>query len=54
MSAFHLQASGHFSQVVWKSSRSLGCGYDAGCKMVTCNYDPPGNVMGMFGSNVQP
>ncbi len=49
-----LQASGHFSQLVWKGSTQLGCGYSTKCQMLTCNYSPPGNVAGQFASNVQP
>jgi hypothetical protein len=47
-------ATGHFTQLVWRSSRLLGCGV-ASCGAVrvwVCNYDPPGNVEGQFGSNV--
>jgi hypothetical protein len=49
-------ATGHFTQVVWKASRALGCGR-ATCKgldLWVCQYDPPGNVMGAFGANVLP
>ena len=40
--------SGHYTQVVWKNTRQLGCAKVA-CKgniIVVCNYDPPGNVLG--------
>lgn len=39
---------GHYTQMVWSSSRSLGCGL-ATCgtaEVWVCNYDPPGNVVG--------
>jgi uncharacterized protein YkwD len=39
---------GHYTQVVWAASRSLGCGM-ATCgsaELWVCNYDPPGNVAG--------
>lgn len=39
---------GHYTQVVWSSSRTLGCGM-ARCgeaQIWVCNYDPPGNVVG--------
>jgi pathogenesis-related protein 1 len=41
-------ASGHYTQVVWKDTKELGCAKIA-CKgniIVVCNYDPPGNVLG--------
>lgn len=39
---------GHYTQMVWRGSRTLGCG-EATCDeklIVACNYDPPGNVLG--------
>jgi hypothetical protein len=43
---------GHYTQVVWRRTRELGCGY-ASCKRDgflveywACNYSPPGNVRG--------
>jgi hypothetical protein len=39
---------GHFTQVVWRNSRRLGCAV-ATCgdaQAVVCNYDPPGNFVG--------
>ena len=48
--------TGHFTQLVWKGSKELGCG--ASCQnnacVVTCNYYPPGNYIGQFDSNVFP
>ncbi|KAI1323613.1 CAP domain-containing protein [Xylariaceae sp. FL0255] len=53
---------GHFSQLVWKSTQSVGCavqfcpagtmfdGLDAW--FTVCNYDPPGNVAGAYGDNI--
>lgn len=45
---------GHYTQVVWRSSTKLGCGFKACSKnspfaqfqnwyIVVCNYSPPGN-----------
>ena len=50
-------ATGHFTQLVWKGSKEIGCG--AACNnqnkcYITCNYFPPGNYLGQFGSNVFP
>jgi glioma pathogenesis-related protein 2 len=55
-------ATGHFTQVVWKSSTQLGCSAAQGVKTlsgkkynafyVVCHYSPPGNVQGQFPANV--
>jgi hypothetical protein len=55
-------ATGHFTQVVWKSSTQLGCGAARGVKTlngtnynafyVVCHYSPAGNVQGQFPANV--
>nr|XP_010914119.1 pathogenesis-related protein PR-1 [Elaeis guineensis] len=40
---------GHYTQIVWKSTRRLGCARvvcDDGDTFMTCNYDPPGNYIG--------
>ena len=48
-------ATGHFTQLVWKGSKNLGCGFACGqgC-VVTCNYYPAGNYLGEFDTNVFP
>lgn len=48
--------TGHFTQLVWRSSRRVGCGSSTcgGMDLWVCNYDPPGNVQGEFGENVLP
>jgi len=38
--------TGHFTQVVWVASTSLGCGVKDG--WVCCRYSPAGNVDGEF------
>ncbi|KIY64725.1 PR-1-like protein, partial [Cylindrobasidium torrendii FP15055 ss-10] len=52
------QNSGHFTQVVWKGTRSVACGItscpphtvfltdDGGATYIVCRYSPPGNVQG--------
>lgn len=35
----------HATQVVWADTQEVGCGFGVECGMVTCNYDPPGNVV---------
>ena len=44
------EACGHYTQVVWRATRRLGCASVAcdGGKgtFITCNYDPPGNYNG--------
>jgi uncharacterized protein YkwD len=55
--------TGHFSQVVWKSTTEVGCAVRmisprAGQPMyavyVACVYTPPGNVLTQFPANVLP
>merc|ERR1719228_1372676 len=56
--------TGHFTQVVWKGSTKVGCGYATGkttmrgrtwnVAYVVCNYSPPGNYMRQFEKNVLP
>lgn len=52
--------TGHFTQVVWKNTRNLGCAMaettDGGkfATWVCCNYTPPGNFLGQFRENVLP
>lgn len=57
-------STGHFTQMVWKGSKKLGCaiqectasqmglGSQGKAQYVVCNYDPPGNVIGNFLQNV--
>src|SRR5262249_44483896 len=48
--------AGHFRHLLWVGSQRLGCGTVAckGKQIWVCSYDPPGNMTGAFGSNVQP
>ena len=49
-------ATGHFTQVVWASTREVGCGVSH-CNfgtIVVCKYYPPGNMLGAFQRNVFP
>lgn len=59
------EATGHFTQVVWLSSSTVGCAsVDCSGKLfpswpnpqtyVVCKYLPPGNVLGEFEQNVLP
>lgn len=48
----------HFTQVVWKSTTKVGCGYKK-CDSywgtyIVCSYDPAGNYIGECDSNVLP
>jgi uncharacterized protein YkwD len=46
--------TGHFTQVVWRSTTQVGCGV-AQCKgndIWVCNYDPPGNWEGQYPQQV--
>ncbi|EEF29976.1 pathogenesis-related protein PR-1 [Ricinus communis] len=43
------QMCGHYTQIVWKTTRRIGCARvvcDDGDVFMTCNYDPPGNYIG--------
>lgn len=46
--------TGHFTQLVWRSTTQVGCGMSQckGMDIWVCNYDPAGNVEGEYGSNV--
>ena len=49
--------TGHFTQLVWKSSREYGVSavYDGDMKVyITMEYDPPGNYYGAYVYNVFP
>ncbi len=55
---------GHFSQVVWKDTESVGCatvhcpgglgnvGGDVPPYFTVCNYKGPGNVAGRYAENI--
>lgn len=44
------QMCGHYTQIVWRDSSSVGCAKakcsNNGWTFVTCNYYPPGNYIG--------
>lgn len=53
-------STGHFTQLVWKSTTKVGCGLKKCSSMMgmsnayflVCEYSPPGNYQGEFPSNV--
>ena len=53
---------GHYTQVVWRSTRRLGCAFSvcrggnqwAGQRVFVCRYDPAGNYETQFLDNVLP
>jgi len=55
-------STGHFTQLVWKSTTKVGCGLklcsyldSAGfnnAEFLVCEYSPPGNYQGQFAANV--
>jgi len=49
VSAFSM-GTGHYTQVVWRSTTEVGCGQSQG--LLVCNYKPPGNRGGAFEANV--
>ena len=48
LTASNFYESGHYTQVVWKNTKQIGCA-KAECHgnvIIVCNYDPPGNILG--------
>jgi uncharacterized protein YkwD len=41
-------ACGHYTQIVWRGTRFVGCGMArcGGSEVWVCNYSPPGNYVG--------
>jgi len=39
---------GHYTQIVWRDTKQVGCGVarDNRREIWVCNYDPPGNWVG--------
>ena len=53
------EPTGHFTQVVWRASKQVNCGYATyknayNNYMVTCQYFPPGNYNNQYAANVGP
>ena len=52
--------TGHFTQVVWKNSQQVNCGYSTYLEdyinryIVVCQYYPNGNYDGEYAANVAP
>jgi uncharacterized protein YkwD len=48
--------TGHFTQVVWRGTKQVGCGHSQckGMDIYVCEYDPPGNWEGQYRDNVRP
>lgn len=46
--------AGHFTQIVWRASKRLGCAFAKSSRNVylVCRYAPPGNYLGAFAQNV--
>ncbi|KAL3241175.1 sterol-binding protein [Nakaseomyces bracarensis] len=56
--AVYQSKTGHFTQMVWKDSKKVGCAYKT-CggdlhNYIVCEYDPAGNWDGEFKDNVKP
>ncbi len=56
----YLHNTGHFTQIVWKGTKEVGCAQVKNCSAhwpnmeycTVCQYNPPGNVLGRFSENV--
>ena len=49
--------TGHFTQVVWKATKQVGCGLTHcgdGNDLLACQYSPAGNIDGQYIDNVPP
>jgi uncharacterized protein YkwD len=48
------QAVGHFTQIVWRGTKQVGCAVATcnGQDLLVCNYSPAGNVTGRYTQNV--
>ena len=48
--------TGHFTQVIWKSTKQVGCGLAqcSGNDILVCQYSPAGNFDGEYVANVPP
>lgn len=50
--ALHASGCGHYTQIIWRDTRRVGCGYSTcledgfNYEIWVCNYDPPGNYIG--------
>ncbi len=41
-------STGHFTQMVWRSTQRIGCGVQPRCSggnFLVCHYDPPGGAV---------
>jgi hypothetical protein len=51
-------ATGHFTQMIWKGTKQIGCGvakcYMGSFRFWVCHYAPQGNWAGQFPQNVPP
>lgn len=49
---------GHFSQLVWRDTTTIGCGWSTACpeNYLVCEYSPPGNLLTVaaLDANVEP
>lgn len=45
---------GHYTQIVWRSTRRVGCSFGQQRRVAVCHYDPPGNQQGRYMTQVAP
>jgi uncharacterized protein YkwD len=57
----YIKGTGHFSQIIWKATRAIGCAWVTGCtpehtlraNTWVCQYSPAGNFVSQFEENVR-
>lgn len=45
---------GHYTQIVWRDTRRVGCSMEQNRRVVVCQYDPSGNMRGKYVTQVVP
>lgn len=45
---------GHYTQIVWRDTRRVGCSMEQNQRVVVCQYDPAGNMRGKYITQVVP
>jgi len=46
ISQANFESIGHYTQMIWKASKEVGCAWNQGNGVMACNYNPVGNLLG--------